>query len=62
MCGVLCLVLALYCVSWCIFEFSYHLGEEERAVDYLNCVVVVCSVCLPHGAISWSAVSDSSIC
>ena len=43
--------------SRCPLWFNNYLAEEKRA----GCVVAVCSLSLPHGAVGWSAVCDCGI-
>ena len=63
--GVLCLSLfgMHYFVSFLVCN---HLEEEERTGCFAFCVLwmscyCICSVALPNGAMSWSAVCDCGI-
>ena len=56
-------VFNLLCITLCPFYFCNHLEDEEKAGCFAIIVLQMycyykCSVALPHGAVSWSAVSD----
>ena len=64
--GVLCLVIVLLCITWCLFCFCNHINEEERAGCFTLIIFLVscdcyCFVALSHGAMGWSVVCDCSI-
>ena len=51
--GGLCLVLLLYCYSWCPFSFCNHLADEKKAGCFTLIVSLLsydckCSVALPR--------------
>ena len=54
------LILVLLCGSLCPIYFNNQLAEEESAYCF-TLIMLWLSVCLPHGAMRWSAVSDCGI-
>ena len=67
--GILCLVLVLLFTNLCHSSFAIiFMGkrERERAVRFTLLVFLIscdsqCSVVLPHGAVSWSAMCNCVI-
>ena len=65
--GVLCLSLFCYALLCAHFSFAIILERKIKLVTLLllsyRCIVTryKCSVALPHGAVSWSAVCNCGI-
>ena len=63
--GVLCLSLFCYALLCVYSSFAIILKRKRKLVALLllsyRCIVTICSVALPHGAVCWSAVYDCGI-